>query len=198
MKKNLVLTLCLSLILTLVGCTSNDETNKSTQTTNNQKEVSQPINDQKEEAQTTNNQNDISQPISGAINKSEEIAKASSKVKLYEGTYFDDKCFGENQLKNYCEVEISNIANTSFDFTVYEVKVADGKKDKKVIFNKNTAFFIEDGMKATFKGKEYSLNFTFPNNHKAFPAVTDMKISGFKQLEGNTYVNNKIPGHEFG
>lgn len=175
MKKNLVLALCLSLTITLAGCNSNDKTNKSTQTTNDQKNTSQTTND-----------------------ASEEITKVNSKVKLYEGTYFDDRCYGENELTNYCEVEISNISNTTFDFTVYELNMSDGKKDKKVVFAKNTAFFIEDGMKAAFKGKEYSLNFAFPDNHKAFPVVTDMKISGFKQLEGKTYVNNKIPGYEFG
>lgn len=148
MKRNLVLTLCLSLIITLVGCTSNDETNKSTQTTNDQKEVSE----------ITNNQKEVTKPTNDSNNESKEIAKVISKVKLYEGTYFDDKCYGENQLTNYCEVEISNITNTSFNFAVYEVKVTDGKKDKKLIFNKNTAFFIEDGMKAAFKG-----NLTLPS-----------------------------------
>ncbi len=130
-------------------------------------------------------------------NSSKQIAKVSSKVKLYEGTYFDDKCFGETMLKSYCEVVISNITDTSFDFTVYQVVDAE-KKEKKVIFNKNTAIFIGDGTKAAFYGKEYTLNFTFPNLHNAYPIVTDMQISGFAPLEGKDYVNNGIPGHEFG
>ena len=60
MKRNLVLTLCLSLIIALAGCTSNDETNKSTQTTNNQKEVSELKNDQKEVTKPTNDSNNES------------------------------------------------------------------------------------------------------------------------------------------
>lgn len=89
------------------------------------------------------------------------------------------------------------MTDTSFDFTVYQV-VDVVKKEKKVIFLKNTAIFTGDGTKAAFYGKDYTLHFTFPNNHNAYPDVTDMEISGFKPLEGKTFVNNRIPGHEFG
>ncbi|MDR3597219.1 hypothetical protein [Clostridium sp.] len=117
---------------------------------------------------------------------------------MYEGTYFDDGLFGDDdlKLKKYCEVVISNVINTSFDFTIYEVDRY--TKNRKVIFLKNTAVFIGDGTKATFYGNDYTLNFTFPNYHGAYPTVTDMEISGFKPLEGKTYVNNSISGHEFG
>ncbi|SQC02059.1 hypothetical protein [Clostridium tetanomorphum] len=98
-------------------------------------------------------------------------------------------------LKTYCEVAISNITDTSFDFTIYEV---DAKtENKKVIFLTNTAVFTGDGTKAAFYGKNYTLHFTFPDNHKAYPAVTDMEISGFEPLKSRTYVNNGVPGHEF-
>ncbi|MBW6411527.1 hypothetical protein [Clostridium weizhouense] len=76
--------------------------------------------------------------------------------------------------------------------------MSSGKENKKVIFLTNTAYFTGDGTKATFYGNDYTLNFTFPNNHDAYPVVTDMEIFGFKGLEGKTYVNNGIPGHEFG
>lgn len=99
-------------------------------------------------------------------------------------------------MKTYCEVSISNVTDTSFDFTVYEV-VDSQKVEKKVSFLKNTAVFIDDGTTAAFYGNDYTLNFTFPNNHNALPDVTDINISGFDILEGNTYSNNGIPGHEF-
>ncbi|MBE6067042.1 MAG: hypothetical protein E7211_04970 [Clostridium lundense] len=128
-------------------------------------------------------------------NASVQTAKVSGKVKLYAGTYFDDRRFGDNILESSCEVVISNIKDNSFDFTIYQV---DAKtKNKKVMFLTNTAVFIGDGTKAAFYGKNYTLNFTFPNNHRAHPVVTDMMISGFAPLEGKTYVNNGIPGHEF-
>lgn len=128
-------------------------------------------------------------------NASVQTAKVSGKVKLYEGIYFDDRRFGDNILESSCEVVISNIKDTSFDFTIYQVNAK--TKNKKVIFLTNTAIFIGDGTKAAFYGKNYTLNFTFPNNHRAYPVVTDMMISGFAPLEGKTYVNNGIPGHEF-
>lgn len=178
MKKILSLILCLSLIFILVACNSYKKESKSIQAT-----AISP------NEQVVKDKNTISQ----------KITKVNSKVKLYDGTYFDDNCYGDNILKNYCEVVISNITNTSFDFTVYEVNVIDGKKEnKKTIFHTNTAVFTGDGKTASFYGNSYTLSFTFPNNHGAYPDVTDMEISGFKPLEGKTYVNNGIPGHEFG
>lgn len=117
------------------------------------------------------------------------INNSISGLKLYEGTYWDERCLGDNNLnlKNNCEVAISNVTNTSFDFTVYEVDSE--TENRKVIFLKNTAVFAPDGSKATFYGKSYTLSFTFPS-------LKEIRISGFKPLEGNTYLNNKIPGHE--
>ena len=195
MKKNLVLALYLSLIFILVGCNSDKKANEPIQSTNEQNSV-----DEKKEIDLKSTKISPNEQVEkDKDNVSQKIIKVNSKVKLYDGIYFDDKRYGENILKNYCEVVISNITNTSFDFTVYEVNELDGKKEnKKVIFLTNTAVFTGDGMKATFYGKNYILNFTFPNNHNAYPAVTDMEISGFQPLEGKTYVNNGIPGHEFG
>ncbi|BCZ45867.1 hypothetical protein psyc5s11_19340 [Clostridium gelidum] len=214
MKKKLVLTLCLSLILILVGCNSDKKANESIQTTNGNQTLEDSSKDINNPIQSTNEQNSAhekeetlkstetdpnKQVVKDKNNVSQKITKVNSKVKLHDGIYFDNRSFGDNILKNYCEVVISNITNTSFDFTVYEVNESDGKKEnKKVIFLTNTAVFTGDGMKASFYGKNYTLAFTFPNNHNAYPVVTDIEISGFKPLEGKTYVNNGIPGHEFG
>lgn len=222
MRKNLVLILCLSLILSLVGCNSDKKADKPIQASNEKQTSESSTKDINNPIQTTNEQSSVAekkeadvnaanpapateissskQVVKDNNNASQKITKVNSKVKLYAGTYFDDGVYGEKGKKDYCEVDISNITNTSFDFTVYQVKVnaSNGKKDRKVIFLKNTAIFIGDGTKAAFYGKSYTLNFTFPNNHNAYPIVTDMKISGFKPLEGNDYVDNKIPGHEFG
>lgn len=203
MKKIFAFTLCLSYILTFAGCSNDKKANNDYQT----QVVSEPNNiDIKQEADSNNKNSTQTAETSQneqAVNdkniNSQKVSEVYGKVKLYEGTYFDDKRFGEDGVKNYCEVEISNVTNTSFDFTIYEVNESEGKKEnKKVIFLKNTAVFIEDGTKAAFYGKEYTLNFAFPNKHNAYIVVTDMEISGFKPLEGKTYVNNKIPGHEFG
>lgn len=191
LKKEIIL-LILSLLLSnmLIGCSGNSPAADSS---NEKKEISK--NSSKEVSV-----NPADKPVKDESSKNNvppKTAEVIGKVKLYEGIYFDDKCYGDDVLKPYCEVAISNVTDTSFDFTVYQV-VDVVKKEKKVIFLKNTAVFTGDGTKAAFYGKDYTLHFTFPNNHNAYPVVTDMEISGFKPLEGKTFVNNGIPGHEFG
>lgn len=124
----------------------------------------------------------------------------TAKIQVYEGTYFDDCVYRdadkEEYSGTYCNVIISNVTDSSFDFTVYDLDSNTG--EKKLIFRTHTAEFIGDGTEAAYYGKEYNLKFTFPDYHEAHPAAADMEISGFQPLEGHTYVNNGIPGHEFG
>ena len=118
---------------------------------------------------------------------------------LYEGTYFAKEVYkmaadlGDGI---YCEIDISNITDTSFDFTVYEVN--ESEETRSMIFKTHTAVFQGDGTTAVYNGKEYTLNFTFPDYHTSLPHVTDMEVTGFALLEGETYMNNSVPGHEFG
>lgn len=197
LKKKFILVI-LSLLFSniLIGCSidksANDSYNKknSSISQGEKKEIS------KDSSKEVNSTEKLGKDENYKNNIPPETAKVSGKVKLYEGTYFDDRRFGDNILENFCEVAISNVRDNSFDFTIYQVDTK--TKEKKVIFLTNTAVFIGDGTKAAFYGKNYTLNFTFPNNHGAYPVVTDMKVSGFQPLEGKTYVNNGIPGHEFG
>ena len=198
--------LCISFIFIYNGCSRYNDESGSTPTAIVQSPVDEKdAPDTTDEKNTTPSQSPIASTpaepaVEGENNNSQNKDEVIGKVKLYEGIYFDDRRFGDTILNNYCEVEITNITDTSFDFTVYEVNGpgVEGEKNKKVIFLTNTAVFIEDGMKAAFYGKEYTLNFTFPNYHNAEPIVTDIEISGFEPLEGHDYVNNGIPGHEFG
>ena len=128
----------------------------------------------------------------------------SAKVQLYEGTYFDSVLTGFDEEKivdglyiedDYCEVDISNITDTSFDFTAYRVGGMTG--ERSLIFKKHTAEFTDGGMSAVYNGDEYTLYFEFPDNHASHPVVTDIVISGFPPLEAATFVNNNIPGHGF-
>lgn len=135
--------------------------------------------------------------------KQEKREAVKAQVQLYEGIYRDQREFGEDGYPfTYCEVAISNITESSFDFTVNETHydlTQDGGSEvtNNVIFLTNTAVFIGDGTEAAFYGHDYTLHFSFPDYHSAYPSVTDMEISGFEPLEGNIYVNNKVPGHEF-
>lgn len=126
--------------------------------------------------------------------------EAKEKAQLYEGIYFDNRLFGDSDRENYpittYEIVISNITDTAFDFAVYEITVGTG--ESSLIFPKYTAVFSGDGTEATFNGDEYNLTFVFPDYHETYPVVTDIEISGFTPFEGKTYVNNSIPGYEFG
>ena len=170
MKKKLILLLCLSLVFILIGCSRE---NKEGINLNNEN-TAQSSKIEPNPYEEKDNDNVL-----------KKTTKVNSKVKLHEGTYVDEKYYKEDlsKVKNYCEVEISNVTDTSFDFTVYEVDREKGTK--KVIFLKNTADFIKYGSEAAFYGNDYTLNFTFPS-------VTDIKVSGFKPLEGITYINNEI------
>lgn len=209
-KKFILVILSLFFANILIGCSINKSTTDSSNKENSsisQDEEKETSKDSSKEVNSTEklgkDENNISPEkdknnTSAQITKnniSPQTAKISGKVKLYEGTYFDDRRFGDNILESSCEVVISNVKDTSFDFTIYQVDTK--TENKKVIFLTNTAVFIGDGTKAAFYGKNYTLNFTFPNNHRAYPVVTDMQISGFAPLEDKTYVNNGIPGHEF-
>ena len=193
--KQVIILLILSLAFSniLIGCSINTSTTDS-----NIKKDSSVSQDEKKEISKDSSKevNPTENLVKDEKNISTQTAKVSGKVKVYEGRYFDESNYGDHILTTFCEVVISNITDTSFDFTIYQSNAQTG--EKKVIFLKNTAVFIGDGTKAAFYGKSYTLNFTFPNNHGAYPVVTDMKISGFEPLEGKTYVNNGIPGHEFG
>ncbi|NKF06723.1 hypothetical protein J1C67_07455 [Clostridium gasigenes] len=220
MKKILFCLLFSTIFLTSCTLEDSQSTNKSSDNSTLTEEVTQNSNDSPKPKDTTtildnantsqDKEKEVSKDSSKEISPTETsgknegsktnispgVSKVKGKVQLYEDTFFDDRRFGENIPKNFCEVVISNLTETSFDFMVYEV--TDAKNDdKKVIFLKNTAVFRDDGTKATFYGKTYTLNFIFPNNHGANSVVTDMKISGFEPLEGKTYCNNKIPVQEY-
>ena len=182
------------------GTKENDEI---MQTHDNKSDVDDKKNKSSDDAnekytQQSNTVNNKQTEENAANDSQKQKDSVKSKVKLHEGIYFDDKCFGENALKDYCEIEISNVTDTSFDFTVYKVNASNQKEDRKIIFLKNTAVFMRSGTEAAFYGNDYNLSFTFPDNHLAYPIVPDIQVSGFKPLEGGTYVNNRIPGHEFG
>ncbi len=215
--KRLVICLLFSTIL-LAGCVSKNEVETKDTSKKVNQEIAENINDgnkdsndesinkniENEEESTDNNkQAGSEEPVVIEDSSAKKQEGVKGQVQLYEGNYFDDRCYlVENRPEVYCEVQISNITETSFDFTVYQVEYKDMKnsteKERKVIILTNTAVFIGDGTKAAFYGHDYTLNFTFPDNHSAYPVVTDMEITGFEPLEGHVYVNNSIPGHEFG
>ncbi len=135
------------------------------------------------------------------LNEKEPITTGSGeRAQLYEGVYFDNRLFGDSDREDYpsttYEIVISNVTDSTFDFAVYEITLLTG--ESVLISSRLTADFSEDGTEAIYSGDDYNLIFVFPDYHGSYPVVTDIEISGSTLFEGNTYVNNSIPGHEFG
>lgn len=128
----------------------------------------------------------------------QDVAPVNAQYQVYAGTYYDMNIYeataegGESD--SYCQIEVSNITDQTFDFAVYQL--TDG--NKQMILDTRTATFVEDGTKAVSEKDGTNLVFTFPDNWNALPKVVEMQVSGMDVLEGNSYVNNNVPGYEFG
>lgn len=142
----------------------------------------------------------------GELSQSEDSTDGAdadnSKVeeKVFEGCYFDESVYqyygipeSESPLV-YCEIVINNVTNTSFDFTIYEKVMATGESE--MIVSPCTAVFIEDGARAAYYGDHQTLYFTFPDKKDLYPK--HIEILGIERMEGKTYINNTILGHESG
>lgn len=128
----------------------------------------------------------------------QDVTPVNAQYQVYAGTYYDMNIYeataegGESD--SYCQIEVSNITDQTFDFAVYQL--TDG--NKQMILDTRTATFVEDGTKAVSEKDGTNLVFTFPDNWNALPKVVEMQVSGLDVLEGNSYVNNNVPGYEFG
>ncbi|MFR4084756.1 MAG: hypothetical protein ACLT0H_03365 [Lachnospiraceae bacterium] len=128
----------------------------------------------------------------------QDVTQVNAQYQVYAGTYYDMNIYeataegGESD--SYCQIEVSNITDQTFDFAVYQL--TDG--NKQMILDTRTATFVEDGTKAVSEKDGTNLVFTFPDNWNALPKVVEMQVSGMDVLEGNSYVNNNVPGYEFG
>lgn len=152
-------------------------------------------------AQTANDSQEAAAQSSDSGTESQEETGVPAKVRIYEATYFAEAVYRNVNLETewppYCEIDISNVTDTSFDFTVYQV-TNHQEHQRDLIFKTHTAVFNGDGTTAVYNGQEYTLNFTFTNNRHSLPDVTEIQVTGFAPLEGETYLYNQVPGHEFG
>lgn len=119
---------------------------------------------------------------------------------IYEGRYFDEKWYNyvdmpaEESPLIYCEIIISNVTDTSFDFAINEEVMATGESTP--VIPAGTATIEDAGARAVYKGDDMTLTFLFPDDQNTFPQ--HLEISGLEKLENNVYMNNSIPGHESG
>ena len=155
-------------------------------------ETQQPAEDTTEETKTDSEDQggENQQDDSG-----ETMEAVQAKVNVYEGEYRYEYVMTGLVVPEYYKVKVSNVTDTSFDFTIYYVNETEGSEE--VVFRTHTAVFVGDGMEAVYDGVDYYLTFTFPDYHEAYPDATDMEISGYGPVEGMTFSNNSIPGHEF-
>ena len=208
-KKFVFLSFCFILALTLCACS------KGTKPSNQgvkEDAVDQSETENKNEPTKGNEVGNKNEPTKGTevgkepdeddTTEDEETKEKAVKaqIKVYEGCYFDESVYQYTDPEKdpssfvYCEIIVSNVTDTSFEFEVNEITYVTGEKE--VIFPKTTAVFIEDGTKAAYYGEDQTFYFEFPGKEDEFPKI--IKVSGFEKLEGNTYMNNSIPGHESG
>lgn len=132
----------------------------------------------------------------------EETTAVQTKINVYEGEYMQEQLrSGDPDVgnKGYI-VKTSNITSTSFDFSIYyfQYHFDTNQETEDLVFRKHIAVFVEDGTKAVYDGKDYDLTFTFPDQSNTYPDAVYMQISGYEPVEGLTFSNSQIPGHEFG
>ena len=175
-------------------------TEKPTSTTSSSTEStpSQPIKPTEDAGQEGEDNKNQTGDTETSDNNQSDTNKVKAKVKVYEANYKDAEIFGDNPKAPVisCLITISNVTETSFDFTIYEVDSMKNTQD--LIFRTHTAVFTGDGTEAFYDGKEYDLSFTFPDYYGAYPDVIHMEITGFAPVEGRTYDFGGVPGHEFG
>ena len=181
MKIYISIILTIMVILSLVGCTK--------------KKVEQ------------NNQTDVLYAEALEEMENEEIIEVEqseeeySAKTIYEGCYFDEGVYqywtsmplSESPMI-YCEIWISNVTETTFDFLIKEVVMA--TDERTIILPLSTAKIVNNGWSAIYEGEEFTLSFEFPDAPDTFPK--HITVDGWEKLEGNTYMNKEIPGHESG
>ena len=129
------------------------------------------------------------------------VMPEGEQLQLYEVTYTDETrrnwYVHDPEFKGsyvYDEVTVSNITDTTFDFTVTR---RDFETDEtEIIIPVSTAYINEDMTSATYTGEDYTLTFDFSYRGNPLPTVLFIKVWGMDSLEGILFYNNNIPGFE--
>ena len=135
------------------------------------------------------------------LKKENPMEEEYSPKIIYEGCYFDSGVYQywtEMPLYEspmiYCEIWIRNVTETTFDFLIKEIVMA--TDERTIVLPLSTAKIVNNGWGAIYEGEEFTLLFEFPDSPDIFPkAIT---VDGWEKLEGNTYMNKEIRGHESG
>lgn len=118
--------------------------------------------------------------------------QASTGVHIAPGSFRDSAVFETLSLYDlgeYYKLDVTYATDASFGFMINRMDAVSGSVLETLATG--TADLTGDGAVC---GNIY---FSFPDNHLAYPDVTDIVVSGVSGLEGITLVNNSVPGHEF-
>ena len=207
MKKLLkYLAVCLSFIL-LSACSKteksqvNDEFSYTEDSTQNIEVGQAKITADDNETAKKENQIKVVDEKNLEANKESETEEEYPPKIIYEGCYFDEGVYQywtsmpiTESPMIYCEIWISNVTETAFDFLIKEVVMA--TDERTIVLPLSTAKIVNNGWGAIYEGEEFTLSFEFPDDPDRFPK--EITVDGWEKLEGNTYMNNSIPGHESG
>ena len=121
---------------------------------------------------------------------------------LYEDTYTDQRIhhwwMGDLEKSKgyyvYDELTISNITDTTFDFTVTWRNPE--TEETGIIIPLSTAYINEDMISATYTGEDYTLTFDFSYMDNPLPEVVYIRMRGVNELEGYLFCNYNASGYE--
>ena len=200
MKKSLkYLAVCLSFIL-LSACSKVEKSQVNNEASYTEDSI-QNTEASNNETSKKENQIKVFDEKNLDANKETEIEEEYPHKIIYEGCYFDDGVYEywtsmpiTESPMIYCEIWISNVTETTFDFLIKEVVMA--TDERTIILPLSTAKIVNNGWGAIYEGEEFTLSFEFPDSSDTFPK--NITVDGWEKLNGNTYMNNSIPGHESG
>ena len=120
---------------------------------------------------------------------------------IYDGCYFNWSAHvyrvSVEQMDpslSYCEIQISNVQDTTFDFTVDGLMMT--TDERTTILQTSTAVIQDGGQSAVYEGEDFTLTFHFTSEPASFPK--ELTVTGWDKLEGDTFINKNVPGHESG
>ena len=88
------------------------------------------------------------------------------------------------------------VSSKAADLTRKRVYELAAETDEGPEILSGTARIQDNGKAAVYEGEEFTLTFHFESAPEVFPKY--FTVEGWDKLEGKTYMNNNIPGHESG
>lgn len=138
----------------------------------------------------------------------EDLTPVSTEYQIYTGTYWYENrgasfslpgIYDNAERQNIYAIRVLSTEETAFTFSLLNITGEDPEnRIEEAVIENGTAVFVGDGTTARYKDEAYDLTFTFPNDYRSLPVVTEIEIIGFAPTSGLTFSRGDIPGYEFG